>query len=91
MLASQDTLRRHVNGDTDPERTQILVYPSPPTETWRRSAGRIAPARPRMGIGGGIAVDPVHNIATDGTFSGELARSTRTPTPMPGGRHHHDV
>jgi hypothetical protein len=85
MLGSEDTLEVDSIHDEIliPSSTEILVFPA-------GANGDVAPIRrprranpnPGWSIGGGIAVDNIHNvIATDGTFTGDLDK--RYPTSNP--------
>jgi len=89
-LGSEDTLEIDpVNGEIYiPQNDGFRVYPI-------AGNGDVAPlrhahrARPNPGwsIGGGIAVDPVHNlVATDGTLTGDMEKKYPRNNPYRGGR-----
>jgi len=90
LLGSEDTLEVDaVHGEIlVPQGDGVLVFPV-------AASGDVAPMRhlqrptpnPGWSIGGGIAVDPIHNlIATDGTLSGDLAKQYPPINMAPGGR-----
>jgi hypothetical protein len=78
-----------VNGEIwVPQGDGVLVYPV-------AANGDVAPIRhphrakpnPGWSIGGGIAVDPIHNVfATDGSLTGDLAKKYPRNNPYGGGR-----
>ena len=90
MLGSENTLEVDtVNGEIlVPQNDGFRVYPLD-------GNGDVAPLRhphraspnPGWSVGGGIVVDPIHNlVATDGTLSGDLAKKYPRNNPYRGGR-----